>query len=404
MPQQPLLADERAALVQRAIAQAQDAMKAGNLVQARMELQEALGREPGNAKANLELGLLFGQEGNLEAAEKAFRTAIHEAPEWPEAHYNLGLILIADAMGKRDWPAAAAEFREAVRLRPDYSEARHWLGTGLSETGDQEGAIRELRAALAANPGSPEIHLDLGKALNATQRSSDAEREYREAVRLRPNYAEAETALGKLLLQTGGYLEAIEHFKRALQSNPDTMAAQYGLAQALQKAGRAAEASVALRQVASLSKKVEQQVRSNRLSNEGLDAAHAGNSKSAIQLLREALDLQPDNALAHYNLGLVLADHGEVAAGIAQVTEAISLAPLEPRFYVSLGRLWRKNGDAARARDAFERAVKLDPDNRSAAIELRSLSGRIKQRSLLMIFSSAHRQTSQRRTLLLHRC
>ena len=117
---------------------------------------------------NLELGLLFGQEGNLDAAEKSFRTAIREAPDWAEAHFNLGLILIADATGKRNWPAAAVEFREAIRLRTDFAEARHWLGTGLSETGDEEGAIRELRGALsvksrfAGNPSGSRRSFGIG--------------------------------------------------------------------------------------------------------------------------------------------------------------------------------------------------------------------------------------------------
>ena len=66
----------------------------------------------------------------------------------------------------------------------------------------------------------------------------------------------------------------------------------------------------------------------------------------------------PDNALAHYNLGLVLADEGELTAGTAQVIRAISLAPLEVRFYVSLGRLFRQNGDASRARATFERVLR----------------------------------------------
>lgn len=368
-----LCADNVSEQVNRAIAAAEVAMKTGKLVEARLELQKALSLEPRNAKGNLELGLLFGQEGDLTHAEEAFRTAIREAPDWPEAHYNLGLILIADATGKRDWPAAVAEFREAVRLRSDHAEARHWLGTGLSEIGDQEGAIRELRGALAVSSVAPDIHLDLGKALEAAQRSSDAEREYREAVRLRLDYAEAETALGKLLLTAGSYLEAIEHFKRALRSNPDLLAAQYGLARGLLKLGRSAEASLALRQVAILSKKVEQAVRSTRLSNEGLDAAHRGDTKTAINLLRVALDLQPDNALAHYNLGLVLADNGEFVAGTAQVVEAISLAPLEPRFYASLGRVWRQNGDVQHARAAFERTLDLDPANRTALTELTNL-------------------------------
>jgi Flp pilus assembly protein TadD len=263
-----------------------------------------------------------------------------------------------------------------LRLRPNYAEAHRLLGVGLAETGQNAAAIGEFRAALAADSNSPELHLDLGKALASAGDQAVAEREYREALRLHPGYADAELELGKLLSsgnKADGTLEAVEHFRRALRSNPDSAAAQYALAKALQQQEHSADAAVAFREAAALTKRQEDAVQCTRLSNEGLDAAHRRDSEAAVRMLREAVDLRPDAAIAHYNLGLVLADRGELPAGVAQVVEAISLAPADARFYLALGQMCNRIGDRRRARAAFERMARLEPGNGTATAELINL-------------------------------
>jgi Flp pilus assembly protein TadD len=289
-------------------------------------------------------------------------------PGWPEAHYNLGLTMIADVEnGKLDWNAAIPEFREAVRLRPNYAEAHRALGACFMETGSLDAGIAEFRAALSyAN--APETHLDLGKALERASQPGAAELEYREAVRLRPAYAGAEIALGKLLTtdegNTARLSEAVEHLRRAVKINPDNASAQYGLARALKRLGNTAEASIAFREADMLTARSQEKVRCLRLSNEGLDAAHRGDREAALRSLRQAVELRPDIAIAHYNLGLILADGGDLAAGRQQIVQAISLAQSDARFYVALGRMWKQEGNLARAAAAFRRAAELEPDNK----------------------------------------
>jgi Flp pilus assembly protein TadD len=357
----------------QSVAAGVEAMRTGKLAEARMDFEKALRDQPQSAEANLQLGLLYGQLGNVTSASEAFRKAVRVKPDWAEAHYNLGLTMVSDPHGKRDWPGAMAEFREALRLRPNYPEAHRLLGVGLTETGQNAAAISEFRAALAADSNSPEIHLDLGKALANTGGQAAAEREYREAIRLHPGYAEAELELGKLLAnanKAGNTIEAVEHFRHALRSNPDTAAAQYALAKALQQQGHSAEAAIAFREAAALTKRQQDAVQCTRLSNEGLDAAHRHDGDTAVRMLREAVDLRPDAAIAHYNFGLVLADRGDLAAGVAQVVEAISLAPADARFYLALGQLYIKIGDRKLARAAFERMAQLEPGNATVEAEL----------------------------------
>ena len=63
------------------------------------------------------------------------------------------------------WKEAAAEYREALRLRPSSVQARVNLGTVLLETGATAEAVEHYRAALAADPGLADVHFTLGVAL-----------------------------------------------------------------------------------------------------------------------------------------------------------------------------------------------------------------------------------------------
>lgn len=57
------------------------------------------------------------------------------------------------------------EFREAIRLKPDYANAHYNLGFALSDKGELDGAIAEFREALRLNPDYEAAHYQLGAAL-----------------------------------------------------------------------------------------------------------------------------------------------------------------------------------------------------------------------------------------------
>ena len=52
-----------------------------------------------------------------------YREALRRLPNRPEIHFNLGIVLVR--LGQI--PKAIAEFQEALRLKPDYAEARQSL-------------------------------------------------------------------------------------------------------------------------------------------------------------------------------------------------------------------------------------------------------------------------------------
>ena len=116
------------------------------------------------------------------------------------AHTNLGAVL--RFKGRND-DEQAAEYREALRISPDYYLAHNNLGFVLAEQGKLAEAIEHYQAALRDKPDYPLALNNLGIALATLGRMPEAEQVFREALRLDPESARAEFDLGRALAERG---------------------------------------------------------------------------------------------------------------------------------------------------------------------------------------------------------
>ena len=322
-------------------------------------------------------------------AEQQFRAAIALRPQYAAAHYYLALTLIAHPIDKLDWSQAAAECRAALREQPDYPEALKLLGVALTQMNRPVEAVPVLQHALQLRPHYPEAHLSLGLAYQAQLRAADALAQYRQALLDRPSYVEARIHVAKCLLDQNENAAARRELETAIQQNPDLADAHYLLARLELGASESQSAALEFRQVQQLNNRRTLAVHATRLSNAGLDAAKQNDFQNALKNLHAAIETKPDDPLAHYNLGLVLADTGHLDQGIAQVREAISLDPLVPKMHASLLRMLQRahapqtdfspadtplqhlamgrqlmgQGDTLDAAGEFLRALTLDPSN-----------------------------------------
>jgi tetratricopeptide (TPR) repeat protein len=326
---------------------------------------------PQTAAGHFHAGRMLGEAGHMEEAAKEFREALRLEPDYAEAHYFLALSVIAEPTDRLDWPQAASECRLALKSRPDYPEALHLLGVSLASMGMESEAIEQFRKALQFRPEYPEAHLELGMAYAAESKNEEAAVEYRRAIASRPHYAAAHERLGKLLLQERKLAEARAELITALRIDPDLADTHYLLGRVLMALHQDSAAQTEFREVDQLHSRRRLAAESVRLSNAGLDAARRGDFKAALENLKEAVRVKPDSAIAHYNLGLVLADTGHLDEGIAELEKAISLAPLETNMQASLNRMLARAGKSA------EKGRSVEPDTSSRHLEFgRVLSGK----------------------------
>ncbi|PYV19432.1 MAG: hypothetical protein DMG21_01475 [Acidobacteria bacterium] len=94
-------------------------------------------------------------------------------PMSPEAHYEIGEIY-----RKHDQlDAAAAAFERAIRLRPDFVEARMGLAKALRQQGKSQEAVSVLETTRKTAPDDAGVHYLLAQLYRELGRPADAERE-----------------------------------------------------------------------------------------------------------------------------------------------------------------------------------------------------------------------------------
>jgi predicted negative regulator of RcsB-dependent stress response len=142
------------------------------------------------------------------------------------SHYYIGTALWQ--RGKS--PDAISQFEQAIRIKPDYTEAHCDLGAALQQEGKIEGAIGHYEQALRIRPDKALLHYNLGGALMQVGRVQEAIGHWEQAVQIKPDFVEAHYNLGIALEQTGKAREAVKHFEQALQIRPDFTDARNALA------------------------------------------------------------------------------------------------------------------------------------------------------------------------------
>jgi type II protein arginine methyltransferase len=133
--------------------------RAGEWAEAVPLFRQVIARDPANAVAHHQLGLIAFQSGQTALAANLIAQAIATEPNDAEYHNNLGVTL--NAQGRH--AEARTAFERAAALRPDYAQAFNNLGSVLEAAGLLDDAIEAYRRALAIDPGFVEArdNLDL---------------------------------------------------------------------------------------------------------------------------------------------------------------------------------------------------------------------------------------------------
>ncbi|MEO7649721.1 MAG: tetratricopeptide repeat protein, partial [Bryobacteraceae bacterium] len=181
---------------------------------------------PGNVNAHYNLGFALAKQGRPEEAAAEYNEALRIRPDYAFAHCNLANAL--SALGRLD--EAIPHYEEALRLNKNYEDARKNLGVAFGRKGRFDEAIEQFREVLRLNPNSAGAHNDIGNALAAKKQYPQASAEFLEALRLDPSLAEAHNNLGNVLVAQEKLPAAIAEYRRALQLRPDHEDARRNLA------------------------------------------------------------------------------------------------------------------------------------------------------------------------------
>ena len=125
----------------------------------------------------------------------------------------------------------------------------------------------------------------------------------------------------------------IAAFTEVVRTSPDYLPAHYNLGNALLAAGRPAEAIAQFRVRAGPHAAGRGGAQRSR-QRAGDDRAHAGGAARA----RTIAAVNPANAKAHYNLGLIAAQAGRMADAEAHFERALAIDPSDPDIAQALAQ------------------------------------------------------------------
>jgi tetratricopeptide (TPR) repeat protein len=192
---------------------------------------------PDADKFRASLGAVYWREGDLDNAERVWRSVLALNPNLMGVYNGLGLV----AMKRHQYAEAKGFFQRATELMPSESEPHLNLGDTYLEMGQRGPAELQLRTAVALSPLNVRARIKLGQLLAETGRQQEAAEEFRASLRASPN-AVAYDYLGMFSIRQGDMGEAARDFQAALSLEESDSYAHFGLGDIYTLAGRKAEA------------------------------------------------------------------------------------------------------------------------------------------------------------------
>jgi tetratricopeptide (TPR) repeat protein len=193
-------------------------------------------------------------------------------------------------------------------------------------TDDQyyDDAIDALKKAVALNTGDERARLALADALVRLERFDEAEQSLRETATRLPESGRAHYALARLFQRQGKQPEAIKEFQAALTFKP--LVGLNGIFQTM-----------------------------------GALSAARQNFDAALDAYSQRVEIQPNAADAHQELGDTYARVSRTDEALAEFAVALVIDPNRASTYASLSQIYLRQGQYDAAVTAARRSLDIDP-------------------------------------------
>lgn len=267
--------------------------------------------------------------------------------------------------GKLD--EAAAEYRAALAIKPDYIDAQANLGVVLARLGRYDEAVAAYESALKLAPQLTPILLNLGIAHYRAGKFDQAVAAFQRLLEQRPDVTQARQLYGLSLVSLGRDEEAVRQLEQTLDAAPPDAAVLYSMGLAYLRLGKPGFRAT-LERLASFP--------------EGRPALHLLQGQAflrdqefekALEELQSAAKLNPDLPRLYFSTGLAHYQLGHNKEAVTAFEEEARRSPRDFTTIYYLADALEKNGNTDSARERIDAALKLD----SQSPEANGLLGKI---------------------------
>jgi tetratricopeptide (TPR) repeat protein len=268
-----------------------------------------------------------------------------------------------------NYSSAAILFADAERAAPGATDALLYQAKSLVHIQDFAGAEGALRTYAPSHPDSSDALYMLGFVLNRQNRPAESLESYTKAAAITRPMADDLKIVGLDYALLNDYADAVKWLEKAVALDGTNKDAWYYLGRAYYTDSRLNEARKAYLTVLVLDP------RDARAENNlGLIFESSGQPAAALEAYRKAIVWQEESPhpseQPFVNLGNLLMEQGRAAEAIEPLEKAVTLAPDNAFCHMKLGVYYRKIGRLDDALRELKQATQLDPENAIAHYQL----------------------------------
>jgi len=327
---------------------------ANEFKQAQEQTDLLLQKQPGNPLVHAAVANLLAGEGNVPAAIVEARKAVELDPTSSEAY--LGLAQLELRSNQTD--LAESDFKKAIALNPKSTPALLALGAYYQSARRFPEAEQQDRAAISADPTNPDPRSALVRLFIAEGKKDDAENFLKQSKQDFPDNSAGYRMLGDFYFATGDAQKATAEYASLYKAHPKDAQVIQNYVQLLILQNRLDEATRINDEILKDTPTDE-----NALICRGQIQTREGHPSDAANTLRTVMKSDPDNATAHYHLGLALDALGSLSEAQNEWQAAARLNPnlVEPQRALAGAAL--RSGDVNALEQYATTIIGLQPDS-----------------------------------------
>ena len=317
----------------------------------------ALDLKPGYYSAMAGLARLYRAESNRVRAQEMVEKALDTRPYDIEMREMLGEILWESAELDR----ALAELEKVVAVAPRNLQARRTLALIYAAKGATNDLAAELERITQLAPDDVDVKLDLGSAYQRMGDNSRAIGAYEEILKRDPKNVNALKFVGDCYRRNKEPDKAIAAYQKVLKIQPQDPRPYFLLGAVYEEAGNDSKAEQVFQDAQQFKRYLGE-----AWSNLGAIAFRRGDLSKATWYLSRAVMRAPTRPKGHYNYALLLSAKKERDKALDELKIAGDLDPQDADIRYLAGVILLRQGRLDEAKAMFEEALKRRPEHADA--------------------------------------
>lgn len=307
------------------------ALQANNQALATQEFRAALKLDPDNADANANLGVMAFFHGDCPAAEPEFQTALRASPALTKAQ-----ALLAICEKRLGQPSAQADLESAFANLKDpklHTQVGAQLADFYFQQGDLDHTLPVVHSLVESDPDNVDL-------LFFAQRiyTELADNTMNKLALLAPDSARMQQLIAEQLINAGDLKNAIEHYRKAISLDPRLPGMHFELAESILESSNDANAQAEAQQ--ELEAAVKTDGDSARVECAlGHIAVLQASSDAAFAHYRRAFELNPNDVEAQLGMAAMLAEQEKPQEALPYLRSAVQADPMNANAHYQLSRV-----------------------------------------------------------------